>query len=172
MGKKIVVSFPGGRGYEIPLLYFLAKVYEDKGYEKFLISHPGYRDYEYSELLLNAEKKIKQIDFDDYEDIVFVAKSIGTVIACQLKEKYQIAAKLILLTPLSETMPHIVADNNIKLVALGDKDRYIEPTQVVERCKEADVLCYLEQDVGHRMEVMNDIKRNLQIIENVIEILG
>ena len=58
-GKKIVVSFPGGRGYEIPLLYFLAKVYEDKGYEKFLISHPGYGDYEYSELLLNAEKKIQ-----------------------------------------------------------------------------------------------------------------
>ena len=44
MGKKIVVSYPGGRGYGIPLLYFLAKVYEDKGYEKFLISHPGYRD--------------------------------------------------------------------------------------------------------------------------------
>lgn len=69
-------------------------------------------------------------------------------------------------------MPYIIADNNIKLVALGDKDRYIEPTQVVERCKKEEVLCYLEQDVGHRMEVMNDIKRNLQIIENVIEILG
>ena len=38
--------------------------------------------------------------------------------------------------------------------------------------KKEEVLCYLEQDVGHRMEVMNDIKRNLQIIENVIEILG
>ena len=29
MGKKIVISFPGGRGYEIPVLYFGAKYYED-----------------------------------------------------------------------------------------------------------------------------------------------
>lgn len=33
MGKKIVISFPSGRGSEIPLLYFSAKHYEDLGYE-------------------------------------------------------------------------------------------------------------------------------------------
>ena len=34
MNKKIVLSFPGSRGSEIPLLYFAAKHYEDLGYEK------------------------------------------------------------------------------------------------------------------------------------------
>lgn len=41
MGKKIVISFPGGRGSEIPLLYFTAKHYEDLGYEKRFINHPA-----------------------------------------------------------------------------------------------------------------------------------
>ncbi|MBQ2882778.1 MAG: hypothetical protein IJE43_03245 [Alphaproteobacteria bacterium] len=40
MGKKVVISFPGGRGYEIPVLYFGAKYYEDQGYEKVFIRHP------------------------------------------------------------------------------------------------------------------------------------
>ena len=40
MGKKIVISFPGSRGYEIPLLYFASKHYEDLGYEKLFINYP------------------------------------------------------------------------------------------------------------------------------------
>lgn len=40
MNKKIVISFPGGRGAEIPLLYFCAKKYEDMGYEKVFVNHP------------------------------------------------------------------------------------------------------------------------------------
>ena len=40
MGKNIVISFPGGRGYEIPLLYFGSKHFENLGYEKLFISYP------------------------------------------------------------------------------------------------------------------------------------
>jgi len=35
MSKNIVVSFPGGRGNEIPLLYYSAKLYEDQDYDSF-----------------------------------------------------------------------------------------------------------------------------------------
>lgn len=61
MGKKIVVSFPGGRGYEIPLLYFGAKFYKDKDYDKLFISHLGYGDYDFQTLLENAEKVIQKV---------------------------------------------------------------------------------------------------------------
>lgn len=39
MSKKLVVSFPGGRGYEVPLLYFAAKYFEDRDYEKLFIQN-------------------------------------------------------------------------------------------------------------------------------------
>ena len=42
MGKKIVISFPGGRGYKIPVLYFGVKYYADQGYEKLFICHSKY----------------------------------------------------------------------------------------------------------------------------------
>ena len=51
MGKNIVISFPGGRGYEIPVLYFGAKYYEDQGYEKVFIRHPRNEECEFDVLL-------------------------------------------------------------------------------------------------------------------------
>ena len=168
MGKKIVVSFPGGRGYEIPLLYFGAKHFEDRGYEKVFVSHPGYGDYSFEELLDNAERRLSAVDFKEYEEVVFVAKSIGAGVACAIKEKYQLTAELVLFTPLQETLPYVSRQNNIKLVALGEKDRYIDYHLVKELCEKEGIPCYVEPGVGHRMEVMGDLTRNLEVISNVI----
>lgn len=94
MGKKIVVSFPGGRGAEIPLLYFGAKHYEDMGYEKVFISNPSFGEVDDDalvEILLeNAKKRIEELNLNEYEEIVFIGKSIGTVVACKTKELYKI----------------------------------------------------------------------------------
>ena len=60
MGKKIVISFPGGRGYEIPVLYFGAKYYEDQGYEKVFICHPKNEACEFDVLLDNADNDVVQ----------------------------------------------------------------------------------------------------------------
>ena len=172
MGKKIVISFPGGRGYEIPVLYFGAKYYEDQGYEKVFVRHPKNEECEFDVLLVNADKIISQIDFKEYDEIVFIAKSIGTVVACQIKEKYQIPVTLILFTPLNETLPYIHSKNDIKLVAIGDKDRYIDVQKLKKICGNEGILCHIEQGVGHRMEVLSDLDKNLDIISNIIKRLN
>lgn len=168
MGKKLVISFPGGRGYEIPLLYFGAKYFEDLGYEKLFINHPEFRECDFDTLLQNASKIIDGIDFGQYDDVVFVAKSIGTLVACKIKEMYQIPATLILFTPLEGTLPYIKRENNVLLVATGETDRHLNSTRLYEWCVKENVNCYVEPGVGHRMEVMNDLGRNLEVISNVI----
>lgn len=167
MSKKIVVSFPGGRGSEIPLLYFAAKHYEDLGYEKVFVTHPT-EDSSHEDILMNAETVIDALNLDEYEEIVFVAKSFGTVVACMLKEKYQIPARLILFTPIEETIPYIRRDNNILLIAAGTKDRYLDASVLKAHCEKENINCNIEENVGHRMEVMNDLKKNLQIVYHVI----
>lgn len=173
MGKKIVVSFPGGRGSEIPILYFGAKHYEDQGYDKLFIRHPGYGAYSFEDLLSNAEKIIRQIDFNQYDEIVFVAKSIGTVVACEIKEKLSLPVTLILFTPINETLPYIIhSKNDVKLIAIGNKDRYIDVEMLQKVCKQEGIPCHIEQGVGHRMEVLHDLGKNLEIISNVISKLN
>ena len=88
--------------------------------------------------------------------------------ACRLKEKYNFPASLILFTPLEDTLPYINSENNILLVAAGDKDRYLEAGALKELCEREKVNCYIEPYVGHRMEVLNDLRRNLEIVYNVV----
>lgn len=168
MSKKIVFSFPGSRGCEIPLLYFGAKHYEDLGYEKIFLEHYDIEDDSAREMLEKAEKVIRSIDLEEYEEIVFIAKSIGTVIACKIKEKYHIPASLILLTPLNETLPYINKENDILLVAAGDKDKYLDAEILRRRCMEEGINCHIEPGVGHRMEVQGNLQRNLEIVSNVM----
>lgn len=172
MGKRIVISFPGARGCEIPLLYFGAKFFEDQGYEKLFLNHPiGEMDnlsLYIEQVYENAAKVIGKMDFQEYEHVVFVAKSLGTAVACRIKECYQIPASLILFTPLEETMPYIHRENDILLTAMGDRDRYLPASVLRERCEQENINYYIEPGVGHRMEVVKDLRRNLEILQNVL----
>lgn len=167
MGKGIVFSFPGGRGYEIPLLYFSAKHYEDNGYEKVFINHPSpFADFD--SLYENAKTILLSYDLNEYKNIVFIAKSIGTVIACKLKEELHIQASLILFTPIPDTLPFLKNAASIILVAASDNDRHLESAILCSLCQKENITCYIEPGVGHRMEVKNNVTRNLQVINNVI----
>lgn len=172
MSRKIVVSFPGSRGYEIPLLYFGAKHYEDIGYEKVFINNVILDELSHEELVAalveNAKEAIKSINFNENDEVVFIAKSIGTVVACKIKEMLKFPIKLILFTPIEEALNYIKRDNDILLVSLGTKDRYVDYEVVKKLCERENVNCYIEENIGHRMEVMNDLQRNLNVIANVI----
>ena len=85
MGRRLVVSFPGARGCEIPLLYFGAKHFEDMGYEKRFVAYPGNREITLENVLNNALEVLWDVDWNEYEDVVFVAKSLGTVVSCMVK---------------------------------------------------------------------------------------
>lgn len=176
MGKKIVVSFPGGRGAEIPLLYFGAKYYEDLGYEKVFVHNPLVLDLDSDDmleiLLQNAETVVEKLNLNEYDEVVFIGKSIGTAVMCKIKEKFQLTAKLILLTPIEETLQYIKSDNDVLLVVVGTKDWGMDAERLRKLCEDENVPCHVEANVGHRMEVRNDLKRNLEIVYNVIHSLS
>lgn len=159
MNKKIVISFPGGRGAEIPLLYFCAKKYEDMGYEKVFVNHPLEWDESMEVLFENTDRVIKTINFSEYDEIIFVAKSIGTLVACKIKEKYNVPAKMILLTPLEGTLPYI--RDNLELYRLlldlsaQALDMQAEITYALSRIS--------SEIMSRRRKVLYDIKRDTWI---------
>ena len=60
--------------------------------------------------LERAEKILQDICWEEYEDILFVSKSIGTVISSAFARRHQLSAKNILFTPLQQTF--LFADGN------------------------------------------------------------
>lgn len=168
MKKGIILTFPGSTGTEIPLLYYCAKYYEDQGYDKVFVSQPQGGETDFEAAYAHAAKVLEGIDFSEYEHIILAGKSRGTVVACMVKEKYRLPASLILLTPIDATLPYMTEDNDILLVATGSRDRHLSSDVLKEVCIQRKIPCHIEEGVGHRMEVREDLDRNLGVIRHVV----
>ncbi len=171
MGKKIVVLFPGVRGTEIPLLYFCGKVFEDRGYEKLFIQPPADKPIGFESLFKSAVSVLEPLHLSEYDSVVFVAKSMGTVVAGTVKEQFGIPAALVFLTPLEETFRFIRKGNDVLFVAMGSEDKHTDFEAVQSLCAKEKINFYVEHGVGHRMEGKEDIHRDLLVIENVVNAL-
>ena len=133
MAKKLCVVFPGRRySTDRSLLYFPTRILESRGFETFLLHYDVPREVEEVEPLevnirnaardtLNATASIP---FEEYDEVVFLSKSIGTLVACNLKNylgKRVQSLHQILVTPLEQTLPLIEKND---LVIVGDHDRF------------------------------------------------
>ena len=108
------------------------------------------------------------MDLSDYEDVVFVSKSLGTYFSCKIKDELGIPARLVLYTPVEETVPYIKGDNDIILVAAGDADKFMPADRLISICSKENLPCLIEKGVGHSMEISNDLSKNLSIVQNVV----
>ena len=121
MKKKIAVLFPGiGYTCDKPLLYYTGKLAVARGYKLVKVEYGNFpsgikENKEKMEEafrcgLEQAEKILQDICWEEYEDILFVSKSIGTVISSAFARRHQLSAKNILFTPLQQTF--LFADGN------------------------------------------------------------
>ena len=173
--KKIAVIFPG-RNYSVdcPLLYYANFSFAMKGYERVLIN---YRDIlkkneiSFDERIENVKKDVYEhlsaCELSKYTEIVFVSKSLGTVIAGWAEERLGISVRHIFLTPLRETFPYIKKDKCI--VIGGTDDSYLESGVLNEHCKKESVQLELISGVGHSLEYQGNVEKSLEVLRMVIE---
>ena len=119
---KAAVFFPGiGYHCDKPLLYYSRKLAQECGYEETIALSYTYdggnirgneekMQQAFESLYEQAEKSLSAIDFDKYDEILFVAKSVGTIIASAYAEKHSIRCRQILYTPLKYTYNFVHRD--------------------------------------------------------------
>ena len=107
---KIAVFFPGiGYHCDKPLLYYARKLVQEYGYEKIVMQEYSYNGKNirgdkkkmqeaFESLYAQAEKKLEEIAFDEYSEVLFISKSVGTIIASAYAKKYKIKCCQILYT--------------------------------------------------------------------------
>ena len=180
MGKRLTVLFPGvNYGVDCPLLYYAGFQYEVAGYEKIKITsyevdHPGETtDFEeYAKRAGHTVKKMLQgISLDEYEDIIFVSKSIGTVIALSLEDELQIKnVRHLLLTPIDLTLPLMEKDRSYGCIVTGSEDKWVDHERLWEICREKELPLTEIAGVGHRLETKENMEKNLEIVKQVIKL--
>lgn len=103
-----------------------------------------------------CKELLRDIDFTAYDEVLFIGKSIGTVIATQYADAYVDTARLVLYTPLEATF---FADIKDAIAFIGEADLWSEPDEVKRLAAEKHVPLYTYPDCNHSLECSNQ-RRN------------
>ncbi len=175
--KKLAVYFPGiGYTCDKPLLYYARDIAYEKGYEEYINVSYNYQKKTENvkdriveigeELLTLAEAFLEDIPWDEYDDVLFVSKSIGTAIAVSYAERKQIKnIKHILYTPLEHTFSHDICN---ALAFIGTKDGWSDVSKIIALAKEKNIPLNVYSDCNHSMETENTIV-NLEILSEIMK---
>ncbi|MBO5260807.1 MAG: alpha/beta hydrolase [Coprococcus sp.] len=169
MSKKLCVVFPGiGYHSDKPLLYYGKKYMAEHGYDIVEVHYgklPKGLDNAFIAGYDVAEQQLKNVDFDKPEDIVFISKSIGTVIAAKYTRQYSIDARNIYFTPLLSTIKYA----NTSCIAFhGTADPLADTCKLIDACKEKNIPLYTYEGGNHSIET-GDILWNMETLKDIAE---
>lgn len=176
--KRVAVVFPGiGYTADKPLLHYSRRIAEQCGYETRIVPYGGFpkkvkgdkdkmrKSYEIA--LTQAKEYLSDIDLARYTDILFIGKSIGTVVAAAIADQNPASAQIrsVIYTPLEQTFSYPLGD---AIVFTGSEDPWVggESSRIPELCKKHRIPCHVILGANHSLETaepQTDIQ-NLQRI--------
>ena len=168
------VFFPGRRySSDRSFLYFL---------DRYIDGESVYLDYDvkrYTKDVLPLEEnideaymfsfeKLKDFDFSKYTEVIFIAKSIGTVVAGKIRERLKVNnARVIMLTPLNETIPYL---RQTDFILTSFADTYIDANKL-KKVENRYPFMSIYQDIGHSLEYPNNLKKTLTFLYENLELI-
>ena len=173
--KRLAVLFPGiGYHCDKPLLYYAAKLAGSVGYGIVPVPYAGFPE----RVRGDAEKMrasmeiawsqavdmLAAVDWDECRDILFIGKSIGTVVASRYARERGLRVRSVLLTPLAETFQYVRGN---AVAFHGTADPWAETAAITAACRERDIPLYLTEGANHSLET-GDVRRDLQALEETM----
>ena len=171
----IVVCYPGtGFTCKEALFERCAERFSARGYDvvKLDFSHIPFREIETIEEAVNiAQRAVRRqlagIDFQTYDDVVWISKSLGTILAARSEETFQIKPRHLFLTPLPETLQLIHPDSRVIALVLGTQDRFLSGEALAAFCAERNLCCCLIDGVSHSLKDDQSPERTARINEQI-----
>ena len=181
--KKLAVFFPGiGYTADKPLLHYCRKLAVENSYEILIISYSGFPEKiqgdrekmteSFRIALSQAEEMLSETDLSRYEDILFVGKSIGTIVAAKIASESSAKERIrfILYTPLDDTFAFPQGES---IAFTGNDDPWVgrEKSRIPEICKEKNIPCHIIEGGNHSLECGDALKdiENIRIVKEETE---
>ncbi len=176
--KKLAVFFPGtGYHTDKPLLFYSRKIAIAQGFETRCISYgdlsiQGEKDGKpvWDEVVKTAVKRAKlqleEVDFSAFERVVFVSKSIGTVVAAEIDREQELNADHIFYTPVTESFQAI---GNKGIVFHGTADPMADTAVIKAECEKRNLPLYLTENGNHSLETGNVVE-DIGILRGIMEV--
>lgn len=175
---KIAVYFPGiGYHCDKPLLYYSRNAACELGYENYKNVAYTYKagnirgneekmKEAYETLFLQTETELADFVWSDYDDVLFVSKSIGTIIAASYAEKYSLKhIKHILYTPLAQT--YLFAPSHA-IGFIGTADPWSDTAEIIHLSKANRIPLTVYEGCNHSLECKDTLK-NLENLKDIMQ---
>ncbi len=179
MDRKLAVFFPGvGYHNDKPLLYYTRKAAMQYGYEIINVSYdfsgnagsikgdPEKMKAAFESALKQAEEQLESVEFGKYDRVVFIGKSVGTVVAAYYNRMHDVKADQIVLTPVPQTFDLLKDTKGI--LFHGNADPWCENGIAEDACKTLGIECMMIDDANHSLETGNALK-DISIVRSVTE---
>lgn len=175
MKRKLAVVFPGmGYHKDKPLLYYASKLVKSLGYEVIQIEYGTMPEIVFNQATLikageiayeSALEQLKEVPFHEYEDVLFIGKSIGTVVLSKYASDHEIPAREIWYTPVAETFSW---DAKEAIAFIGEADPASDVREVKRLAEIHGILLYCYPDCNHSLEC-GDVDQNIDILRDVMK---
>ena len=178
--RRLAVFFPGiGYTADKPLLYYSRKLAAELSYEVLTLSYGGFPKKPKGDpeklrtcFRLAAEQAAAQMEtvkWKHYDEIVFVAKSIGTVVAAELAAKCpaQERIRFVLYTPVEELFSFPLGE---AVAFTGQADPWVggAESRVPALCRERGIPCLVFPGANHSLET-GDLRADLETLLTVMK---
>lgn len=174
--EKLAVIFPGiGYHTDKPLLYFAKKLAGKAGYE---IKELPYKHFPknvkgdktkmeeaFQCALDQTEEMLSDVAFDRYKEILFISKSIGTVVAASYAERHALETRNVYYTPVGEFFSMNVREG---IVFHGTKDGWVSTDTVKDGCDRWNLPLFITEGADHSMET-GDVRADLENLKLIME---
>ena len=175
--KKIACLFPGiGYTCDKPLLYYSGKLLKGLGWEIIPVPYSGFpsgvkgnpeKMRQCAETALEqAEALLRGIRWNEYAEILFIGKSVGTAVCAAYARKHRVPCRQILLTPVEGTFQF--ADSR-SVVLHGTADPWAETKTIEACCRKLDIPVHEFSGANHSLET-GDVEADLKIARNAVRI--
>lgn len=175
---KIAVYFSGiGYHCDKPLLYYSKDIARELGYEnsrniRYAYNAGNIRGNEekmkeaYEVLFSQAEAELADIVWSEYDDVLFVSKSIGTIIATSYAKKYGLeTARHILYTPLAQT--YLFAPI-YAISFIGTADPWSNTDEIIRLSNANHIPITAYEGCNHSLECSDTLK-NIENLKNIMQ---
>lgn len=176
--KKLAVLFPGNRySPECPLLYFAAKECRQAGYDLLPLYYSYRQDaklgesFDYMKFAREALPLIREKleVLPEYDQVLFISKSIGTVLAGYMEQELSIRPRQFLMTPIPEALPYMEKMDGRAAAVIGTKDHYfLSSPGLTALCQAHSIPLKLYDGLGHRLEA-GTTEETLRILEDIMK---
>ncbi len=177
---KIAVLFPGiGYHCDKPLLYYSGKLAQQYQYELRRVSYSNLNQSipeAFADAYAQTEACLADISWSQYEDVLFLSKSIGTAVAAAYAQKHQIPCRNVYYTPLSQTFDFAPLSG---IFFHGTCDPWAETAVIQEICGARRLPLTVIGHANHSLELLPEnvpaarhkksiTQQNIHILENIM----